>query len=97
MTGRIASTHGGESCGGVNIMITDHEDFEPVSTGLAIAATIRQAYPDDWQHKRYLRLLGNDAVMEQLNQQADWDTLVAKSKRGVDAFMERRAKYLLYQ
>ncbi|MFN3168214.1 MAG: exo-beta-N-acetylmuramidase NamZ domain-containing protein [Phycisphaeraceae bacterium] len=92
-----ASTFEGEACGGVNLVITDHDAFEPVSTGLAIAATLRQTYPDDWDHGRYPRLLGNDAVMQRIDAKADWQDVVDASRRGVDAFMQRRERYLIYE
>ena len=92
-----ASTHKDQDCGGVNIVVTDHAVFEPVATGLAIASTLRTLHPDDWQRERYIRLLGNDRVMRQLDGGAGWAELVESAERGVADFKQRRAQYLLYE
>ncbi len=92
-----SSTFAGELCGGVNVVITHRQDFTPVATGLAIAATLRKLYPKDWQHERYLRLMGNAAVQERLDAGDDWRSVVSSASAGVDAFKKRREQFLLYE
>jgi uncharacterized protein YbbC (DUF1343 family) len=48
-----------EACGGVNIVITDRREFQPLLTGIEIVVALRQLYPNDWKVDSYLRLLVN--------------------------------------
>ncbi len=41
----------GERCGGVNILITNRELFEPLRTGFALAFALRKLYPQQWRRK----------------------------------------------
>jgi uncharacterized protein YbbC (DUF1343 family) len=43
--------HGGVSCGGVQIHVTDREQFEPVITGVAMVRTAYEMYKDDFRWK----------------------------------------------
>lgn len=92
-----SSTFAGELCGGVNVVITNQQDYTPVATGLAIAATLRQVYPDHWRHERYLRLLGSAAVQARLDATDNWRSVVSSASAGVDAFQKRRERFLLYE
>ena len=60
----LSSKHANESCGGINLVITDAEAFDSFRTGLTIAVVLRQLYPDDWQHEKLLRWLGNRPVLD---------------------------------
>lgn len=92
-----ASKFVGESCQGVRITITDRNVFEPLSTGFAIAHRLRLDYPEKWQLKAYLRLLGNSKVFEALKAGHTVAEMEAGYKTGLDAFIKRRANYLLYK
>ena len=61
-----ASTHAGQACGGVNVVITDRSQFEPLRTGLEIARRLHALYGDQWKVSAYDRLLGNAATLEAL-------------------------------
>jgi uncharacterized protein YbbC (DUF1343 family) len=53
----------GEECGGVNIIVADRAQMQPVYVGLEIAATLRRLYPDAWKIADYGRLLANAATL----------------------------------
>lgn len=91
-----ASTFAGELCEGVRFTITDRTVFEPLTTGLSIARQLLLDYPDDWQTDRYLRLLGNEAALRALLDHKTVTEIKAAYQEGLDEFMTRRAKYLLY-
>jgi uncharacterized protein YbbC (DUF1343 family) len=91
-----ASTFTGELCEGVRFTITDRSVFEPLTTGLGIARQLLLDYPDDWQTDRYIRLLGNEAALRALLDHKSVAGIKATYRNGLDDFMARRAKYLLY-
>jgi uncharacterized protein YbbC (DUF1343 family) len=92
-----SSTFKGERCGGVNVVITDRAVFEPVRTGLEIAAALRRLHPDTWMVDGYGRLLGNTGVLEAIRAGGDPQEAVDRAATGVREFMARRAPHLLYE
>ena len=91
-----ASTFAGELCEGVRFTITDRSVFEPLTTGLSIARQLLLDYPDDWQTDRYLRLLGNEAALRALLDGKSVSEIKASYQKGLDEFLARRTRYLLY-
>jgi uncharacterized protein YbbC (DUF1343 family) len=61
-----SSKFAGQKCGGVNIIITDWRQFEPLRTGFEIAAALRRLYPHSWEAEGYMRLLGSQRTLEAL-------------------------------
>jgi uncharacterized protein YbbC (DUF1343 family) len=92
-----SSVHQGKRCGGVHIFVDDWARFRPVHTGLAIAATLRRLYPDDWKTERLNVLLGHEATWQGLKSGAPWRQLEATWQADHDRFMARRQACLLYQ
>lgn len=91
-----ASRFEGVSCGGVNIIITDRDVFEPVRTGLAMASALRRSYPDDWDVARFDRLLVNQEVFAHVRQGARFESIEPVYGEALARFLERRARFLLY-
>ena len=56
--------HQGVECGGINIIITERAQFEPVTTGLEIAAQLLKLYPKEFAADQFMRLLANQKVFE---------------------------------
>lgn len=52
-----ASIFARESCGGVQMLVTDRDHLNAVQVGLTLAVTLRRLYPDDWQPDKLNRLL----------------------------------------
>jgi uncharacterized protein YbbC (DUF1343 family) len=92
-----ASKFAGQRCGGVNIIITDRQQFKPLRTGFEIAAQLRQLYPDTWDAKAYTRLLGSKRTLEALLDGKPADEIEAVAREGVKEFIERRRRVLLYE
>jgi uncharacterized protein YbbC (DUF1343 family)/CubicO group peptidase (beta-lactamase class C family) len=92
-----SSKFAGERCGGVNIVITDRNRFEPLATGFEIASQLHRLYPSDWQTKGYDRLLGNRATLEALLAGKSGEEIEEIARQGVNDFLRRRQKYLLYE
>jgi uncharacterized protein YbbC (DUF1343 family) len=99
--------HSGQTCGGVQIHVTDRQTFRPVRTGLALLAAFRELSDDhfDWRREPYEfvadrlaidLLLGSDRERRAL--EAGWP--VSEISRvweaEEEAFRCRRQEYLLY-
>jgi uncharacterized protein YbbC (DUF1343 family) len=92
-----ASKFSGEKCGGIRITISDRNEFEPLTTGFAIARQLRLDYTDAWETDRYLRLLGNAAALDALLSGQTVAEIEGTYKTGLDNFITRRAAFLLYE
>lgn len=92
-----ASTFASEHCEGVQFTITDRAAFEPVTTGLSIARQLLIDYPEDWQAKHYIRLLGNASTFRALLDGKSVSEITDGYQAGLDEFIARRANYLLYE
>ncbi len=98
----------GESCGGVQLHVTDRRTFRPYLTGVALIATVRRMYPDEFQWRTqayefvsdrpaFDLLTGNEAVRHLIDEDADLPDLRASWQDEEDAFAAERARYLLYE
>ncbi len=92
-----SSVHAGKLCGGVNLIVDDWRAFQPVRTGLALAATLRKLYPQAWKAERYDVLLGHKATFLGLLRGDDWRALEQAWQPGLEAFLQVRRGYLLYE
>lgn len=90
------SVHKDAECGGVNILITDRTRFEPVLTGLEMAAQIRRLFGSSFNSDRFLRLLVNQKVFDAFQKGADGRAMKLLYEGDLDGFRAIRRKYLLY-
>jgi uncharacterized protein YbbC (DUF1343 family)/CubicO group peptidase (beta-lactamase class C family) len=86
-----------EHCGGINMLVTDRGQFEPLRTGFEIAAALRRLYPEKWEAKAYDRLLGNQKTLQAVLDGKSADAILEIAREGVNDFQRRRLKYLLYE
>ncbi len=91
-----SSKYAGELCQGVNVIVVDRQVFRPVDVGLHIACTLRKLYADDWNMKRFNRLLINRSVLEAIQSGQDAGSLKPLFQQELDRFLARRRKFLLY-
>jgi len=92
-----ASVFKGEQSNGINIIITNRDNFKSVETGIEIAAALRKLFPNDWQTEKFNRLLANSEVFERVKR-GDAPEEIEKSRQdSLGEFKKRRAQYLLYK
>jgi uncharacterized protein YbbC (DUF1343 family) len=84
-----ASVFAGQECGGVRLTITDRKLLRAVDTGLAIAAALTRLYPAQFELEKVQPLLRHPPTLDAIRRGA-------KPAWNLDAFLARRAKYLLY-
>jgi uncharacterized protein YbbC (DUF1343 family) len=99
--------HAGRRCGGVQIHVISRPSIQPVRTGLAVLAALREnAGPSfAWRTEEYefVRdpiaidlLFGSDRERKALEAGHDWRDIAAAWQPQVAEFRERRQAYLLY-
>lgn len=91
-----ASVYQGTPCGGVNIVITHRERFQPLRTGLETAASLLRLYPEVWKAEAYDRLLVSRDTLAALRRGAGWEAMERLWKPQRERFGRIRRQYLLY-
>jgi len=91
-----ASTHKDVECGGINIVVTDRTQLEPVTMGLEIAVQLLKLYPKDFAADQFNRLLANQKVFDAFRQGADARALRQVWEPDLATFRTVRMAYLLY-
>jgi uncharacterized protein YbbC (DUF1343 family)/CubicO group peptidase (beta-lactamase class C family) len=92
-----ASVFKNEDVGGVNILVTDREKFEPVRVGIEIAAALRKLYPTEWKMEKYLNLIVNQTSFDKIKSGDAPDEIERAWQKDLDEFKKRRAKFLIYK
>lgn len=92
-----ASKFQGDFCQGIEIMIIDRKQVEPIRIGLSIAAELHRQYPDDWDTTHFDRLLGNDAVRVAVLNGEPIDQIMQAASLGQKEFLELRKRFLIYK
>ncbi len=92
-----ASVFKDENLGGVNIIITDRKEFEPVRMGIEIAVALRKLYPNDWKIENYNRLLANTETFEKIKLGDEAQEIEKAWQKDLENFKSRRARFLLYK
>ncbi|MEQ1924189.1 MAG: exo-beta-N-acetylmuramidase NamZ domain-containing protein, partial [Pyrinomonadaceae bacterium] len=82
---------------GVNIIITNRDEFNSVRTGIEIAVALRKLYPAEWNVEKYLNLLLNKDIFERVKRGDTPEEIERAAKTGIDDFLKRRTPFLLYK
>jgi uncharacterized protein YbbC (DUF1343 family)/CubicO group peptidase (beta-lactamase class C family) len=91
-----SSVHATKPCGGVQIIVDDWSRFNPLRTGLTVAAALRDLFPEQWETKNYDRLLVNKATYDAFRAGKSVAELERAWAADVKRFRDRRKAYLLY-
>jgi uncharacterized protein YbbC (DUF1343 family) len=100
--------HAAQTCGAVQLHVTDRHAFRPFMTGVALLTTLRHLWPEHfgWRERPYefvsdrpaIDLLAGGSWLRQgIEQGAPLHDLCADWYRQEEAFRERRSPYLLYR
>lgn len=92
-----ASVFKDESCSGINVIITNREQFRPVRVGIEIAAALRKLYPNDWKVEGYLKLLVNADTFERVKRGDPAEDIERSWAPALEEFRRARARVLLYE
>lgn len=86
-----------ESCGGVQILITDRSVLEPLEMGIQLMCSLRAIYPEQWQTKNLNRLLCSVVVRDAVLAGKRPAEIIPLWQSGLREFEQRRRRHLLYQ
>ncbi len=88
--------YAGKECGGVFIMITERERFEPVSLGIGFACVLHSLYPKDWEPAGFLKMLADQAAYQAILDGRGVREVEAGWQAELREFLEVRGRYLIY-
>ncbi len=97
----------GETCGGVQIHVTDREVFTPVIVGIAMVKTIYDMYPGQfqWRQNAYEYVFdknpmdvvcGTNTIRKQIESSTPLEAIASAWSTGIAEFKAAREPYLLY-
>lgn len=92
-----SDVYAGERCRGIRFEIRNRDLVRPVETGLAIARWLREHHRAEWKIERFNRLLGDASVFEAVRDAHALSRILASYGDELDAFLARRADYLIYE
>lgn len=96
----LFSKHAGKLSHGVEIYITDREEFKAVPTGIHIIKTIQDLYPGDFEFlaaNNFNLLIGNGWVRSRIEEGSSVNEIMKEYQEKQDAFKKVRKNYLLYK
>jgi len=99
--------HAGVSCGGVQIHVTDREQFEPVIAGLAVVKAALELYPKEfsWKEPPYEYefhrnpfdvIAGSARLRPAIEKGSPLEMIEAEWRPALDGFLKIRESFLLY-
>jgi uncharacterized protein YbbC (DUF1343 family) len=86
-----------EECGGLSFIITDWNALRSFDLGLALASAMHKLHPDDWEPKRWMRLLGNKKVYDRVLNGDELAEILADVDADLAKFRERKKRYEIYE
>lgn len=93
------SKHQGQLCHGIQVHVTDRQQFQPVRTVLHILSLIKKNHPTEfqWRERQMDQLSGSDDVRRSIDQGKPVEDILASWEPELKKFNEMRKRYFLYQ
>lgn len=85
-----------ESCGGIQILLTDRDICPVIEVGVTIGMILNRDYPEDFGIDKFNRLLKKPSVIEGAKAGKDGIELRSIWTTEVESFLERREPFLIY-
>jgi uncharacterized protein YbbC (DUF1343 family) len=89
-----------QTCGGVQLHITDERRFQPIRTAVTMLVTAKQVHPDvfGWRPDNYIdKLSGSARLRTMVDAGASVDEVTGAWRAELGAFAKLREKYLIYR
>jgi uncharacterized protein YbbC (DUF1343 family)/CubicO group peptidase (beta-lactamase class C family) len=85
-----------QRCGGVQIILINCNEFDPLTLGVTMAVTLRRLYPEEWQPEGLMRLLVNKKAYDDIIARKSVNEIMARWTGELEEFRRVRSRYLLY-
>ena len=92
-----SSNFKGQECGGVQVLLTDRNAFDPLETGLALTWELKDLFSEKFNPDAVDRLLFCKKLVEQVKAAQAPTGFMVLWQKDLDDFTARRAKYLIYE
>lgn len=92
-----ASNFKGKLIQGVRFVITSREALSPTHLGLEIATALQKLYPGKINFQTNKGLIGNLETVKMLQEGQEVRAIEDKQAEGLEEFLTRRARYLIYK
>jgi uncharacterized protein YbbC (DUF1343 family)/CubicO group peptidase (beta-lactamase class C family) len=92
-----SSVHAGRQVGGVRLEVTDRDALRAVPVGLALGRELMERYPGNFRPAAIQNLLVNRSTMWSLLRGDPFARILAWADYARNAFLQRRAAYLIYK
>ncbi len=91
-----SSRYRGRLCHGVRVALTDRQALDAPALGVEIASALTRLYPEKFQTRRILGMVGARWVVAAIQRGEDPRLIAARWRRAVQDFEGLRRRYLLY-
>ena len=96
-----------QTCGGVQLHVTDREAFTPVIVGIAMVKTAHDLYPDKFQWKQedyeyefgknpFDVVSGTDTIRKAIEAGESLEAITNSCAEGLERFASERSRFLIY-
>lgn len=92
-----SSRYANETCGGVNIIVTDRAGFHPLSTGIQVMCSLKQLYAEEWETKNLNTLLGSKVTVDAIKSGLSVKEIEPLWAEELARFLNRRRRFLRYE
>ncbi len=87
----------GQRCGGVSVRVNERSVARAVRMGLEIAVVLKKLYPQHFEMRKILLLLGNEAALQKLGDGVPPEEIIRSGSAELAEFDSLRRKYFLYK
>ena len=91
------SAFAGETCQGVNIVVTDRGRFQPLSAGLQLMCSLIAVHRDQWDRTNLNRLLSSRKTVEAVESGQSVHEIELLWAEDLARFLNRRRRFLRYE
>ena len=92
-----SSRFANETCGGVNIIVTDRARFHPLSTGIQLMCSLKELYTEKWETKNLNTLLGSKVTIDAIQSGLVEKEIEPLWAEELARFLNRRRRFLRYE
>ena len=92
-----SSKFAGETCNGVNIIVTDRARFHPLSTGIQLMCSLKALHGEQWDRKNLNTLLCSRKTIEAIEAGRSVNEIEPLWAEELARFLNRRRRFLRYE